>query len=76
MTHTSRKLRGSQLIGPWRPTPRHITFKRTRLKEKERILKATREKQVVMYKRAPIRLSSDFSTETFRAEGIGAKYSK
>ena len=39
----------------------------TRLKDKERILKATREKQVVTYKEAPIRLSSDFSTETFQA---------
>ena len=39
----------------------------TRLRDKERILKATREKQVVTYKEAPIRLSSDFSTETFQA---------
>ena len=38
----------------------------TRLKENERILKATREKQVVTYKEVPIRLSSDFSTETFQ----------
>ena len=36
-------------------------------KNKERILKATRETQVVTYKEAPIRLSSDFSTETFQA---------
>ena len=41
--------------------------KMTRLKENERILKATREKQVVTYKEVPIRLSSDFSTETFQA---------
>ena len=39
----------------------------TRLTENERILKATREKQVVTYKEVPIRLSSDFSTETFQA---------
>ena len=40
----------------------------TRLKDKERILKAAREKQVVMYKGAPIRLSSDYSSEeTFQA---------
>ena len=48
-----------------RPTRRHIIIKMTRLKEKERILKATREKQVVTYKGAPIRLSSDYTTETF-----------
>ena len=40
----------------------------TRLKDKERILKATREKQVVTYKGAPIRLASDYSTETFQAK--------
>ena len=39
----------------------------TRLKDKDRILKATREK-VVAYKGEPIRLSSDFSTETFQAK--------
>ena len=39
----------------------------TRLKDKERTLKPTRERQVVTYKRAPIRLASDYSTETFHA---------
>ena len=39
----------------------------TRLEDKERILKATREKQVVTHKGAPIKLSSDFSTETLQA---------
>ena len=33
---------------------------------KERILKAARKKQVVIYKGAPVRLSPDFSTETFQ----------
>ena len=54
-------------MDPKRPTPRHIIIKMTRLKDKERILKAAREKQVVTYKEAPIRLSSDFSIETFQA---------
>ena len=39
----------------------------TRLKYKERILEATREKQVVTYKGAPIRLLPAFSTETLQA---------
>ena len=39
----------------------------TMLRDKEKILKATREKQAVTYKGAPISLSSDFSTETFQA---------
>ena len=38
-----------------------------KLKEKERILKAAREQQLVTYKGAPIRLSADFSTETLQA---------
>ena len=63
-------------LDPESPTLRHIIIKMTRLKHKERILKATREKQVVTYKEAPIRLSADFSTETFRPEGIGVKYSR
>ena len=47
----------------------------TRLKDKERILKATREKQVVTFKGAPVRLSSDYSTETFQARREwGVKY--
>ena len=50
-----------------RPTPRHIIIKMSRLKDKERILKATREKQVVTYKGAPVGLSSDYSSKTFQA---------
>ena len=59
-----------------RPTPRHIIIKMTRFKDKERTLKAARENQRVKYKRAPIRLASDFLTETFRPEGSGMKYSR
>ena len=54
-------------MDPKIPTPRHIITKMTRLKDKERILRAAREMQVVEYKEAPIRLSSDFSTKTFQA---------
>ena len=54
-------------LDPERPTPRHIIIKMTRLKDKERILKAARQKQVVIHKGAPIRLISDFSTKTFQA---------
>ena len=35
--------------------------------DKERILKAAREKKEVMYKGAPIRLATDFSMETLQA---------
>ena len=47
-----------------RPTPRHIIITIPRLKVKERILKAAREKQLVTYKEVPIRLLADFSKET------------
>ena len=36
-------------------------------KDKERILKAAKEKQLVTYKGAPIRLSADFSRDTLNA---------
>ena len=38
-----------------------------KVKNKERLLKAAREKQLVTYKGAPIKLSADFSTETLLA---------
>ena len=41
-------------INPRRNTSRHILIKLTEIKDKERILKAAREKQQVMYKRKPI----------------------
>ena len=47
-----------------KPTPRLINIKMAEIKDKERILKATREKQLVIYKGAPLRMLADFSTET------------
>ena len=37
-----------------------------KFKDKERILKAAREKQEVTYKGAPLRLAADFSVETLQ----------
>ena len=59
-----------------RPTPRHIKIKMPSVKDKERILKAAREKQEVTYKGAPIRLAANFSTEMLQARGNGRKHSK
>ena len=42
---------------------RHIVIKLTKIKDKDKILKATREKRQIIYKGTPIRLSADFSTE-------------
>ena len=38
-----------------------------KFQDKDRILKAAREKQKLKYKRAPIRLPTDFSLETLQA---------
>ena len=38
-----------------------------KLQDKERILKAAREKQEVTYKGAPIRIATDFSMEMLQA---------
>ena len=55
-------------MNPNRPTTRHIIIKMAKVKDKGRILKAAREKKLVTCKGAPIRLSADFSKETFWAK--------
>ena len=52
---------------PRRNTPRHIIITLPKIKEKERILTAAKEKERVTYKGVPIRLSADFSKETLQA---------
>ena len=47
--------------------PRHILIKLSKIKYKENILKAAREKQQITYKRIPIRLTADLSAETLQA---------
>ena len=54
-------------LDPRRNTPRHIIITLPKIKDKERILKAAREKETVTYKGVPIRLSADFSKETLLA---------
>ena len=54
-------------LDPRRNTPRHIIITLPKMKEKERILEAAREKDTVTYKGVPIRLSADFSKETLQA---------
>ena len=49
--------------------PRHILIKLTKIKFKEKILKAAREIQQIIYKGFPIRISADFSVETLQARG-------
>ena len=54
-------------INPRKNTPRHILIKLSKIKYKEKILKAGREKQQVTHKGIPIRLTADLSEETLQA---------
>ena len=52
---------------PRRNTPRHIQIKLTKIKHKERLLKAVREKQQATYKGNSICLTADLLAETLQA---------
>ena len=54
-------------VGPRRNTPRHIIITLAKTKDKERILKAAREKETVTYKGVPTRLSANCSKEALQA---------
>ena len=54
-------------MDPRRNTPRNIIITLPKIKNKERILKAAREKEEVTYKGVPTRLSADLSKETLQA---------
>ena len=52
---------------PKRPTPRHIIIKMSKVKDKERILKTARVKQLVRYSGTLITQQADFSGENLQA---------
>ena len=54
-------------MDPRRNTPRHIIITLPKVKDKERLLKAAREKEAVTYKGVPMIVSADFSKETLQA---------
>uniref|UniRef100_A0A9L0RYV8 L1 transposable element RRM domain-containing protein n=1 Tax=Equus caballus TaxID=9796 RepID=A0A9L0RYV8_HORSE len=58
--------RSPNFINARRPTPRHIVVKLAKVNDKEKILRAARQKKIT-YKGTPIRLSADFSGDTFQA---------
>ena len=59
--------RAPKNLDPRKHTPRRIRITLPKIKEKDRVLKATREKETVTYKGVPIRPSADFSKETLQA---------
>ena len=54
-------------IHPRQNTPRHMLIKLTKIKHKEQISKAAREKQQIPHNRIPIRITADLSIETLQA---------
>ena len=54
-------------IIPRRNMPRYILIKLSKIKYKEKILKAPRENQQITYKGIPIRFTADLSAETVQA---------
>ena len=59
--------RAPKKLDPRKHIPRHIIITLPKIKEKERILEAAREKKTVTYNGVPIRLSADSSKETLQA---------
>ena len=59
--------RVSERINPRKNALRHIVIKLTKIKNRDKILKARKEKRQIKYQGTPIRLSADFSTETLQA---------
>ena len=71
----SRKHGVPNKMNPKRPAPRHAIIIMPKVKDKDRILKATRKK-VSYLQGCSHRLSADFSKELCRLDGTGKKYSK
>ena len=67
MVIKSRKRRVPYRINPKRNGPRHILIKLSKIKYKEKILKAAKKKQEITYKGIPIRLTANLSAETLQA---------
>ena len=63
-------------INPKRNMSRHILIKQPKIKHKEKMLKAAREKQQITYKGILKRLIADLSAETLQARMCGRIYSK
>ena len=63
-------------LDPRRNTPRHIIITLPKMKQKERILEAAREKDTVTYKGVPIDCQLISQKRPYRQEGTGKKYSK
>ena len=66
VTQVQEPQRVPNRINPMQNTPRHILIKLTKIKHKEQILKAAREKQQIVHKGIPIRIIADLPIETLQ----------
>ena len=64
--------RTSNRLDQKRNFSRHIIIRTTNARNKDRILKALREKGQVTYKGRPIRITPNFSPDTMKARRSGA----
>ena len=64
ITQVQETQRVPNRINSRRNTPRHILIELIRIKHKEKILKAAREKQQITHKGIPIRITANLSIET------------
>ena len=67
ITQVQETQRVPNRINPRQNTPRHILIKLIKIKHKEQILKAAREKQQIIHKGIPIMITADLSIETLQA---------
>ena len=67
ITQVQENQRVPNRINPRGNTPRHILIKLTKIKHKEQILKAAREKQKITHKGISLRITADLSIETLQA---------
>ena len=67
ITQVQETQRVPNRINPRQNNSRHILIKLTKIKNKEQILKAAREKQQITHKGIPIRITADLSIETLQA---------
>ena len=66
VTEVQETQRAPNRINPRQNTPRHILVKLTKIKHKEQILEASREKQLITHKEIPIKITADLSIETLQ----------
>ena len=71
---TIKKVREAQKvsssINPRRNMLRHIEIKLAKIKDKDKMLKTTREKRKIIYKGTLIRLTTDFSAENISCRKV------